>query len=323
MYLLPQGTGILDPQSGLRLIYFRVKLGANQANLKSPFLMARTFISSGFVYPKSGSGQSGYTSPRRGGKAFPLITRDYDPEAQTYSIDVSTTLPGPRAAWKSATRPDALLISTAVSLNSQELKKVVDWIRVKLRVISSNQRLEPTFTAKMFVDGGDERVLQFMRDVGLDVDGLEKEDVSVFADVNSDYLPRAFADDPKLRDLKRTTVSCIHVDEDGHQVSLPFKEESDGTRALVSLAGPWIDAADRGITVFVDELHNSLHPFALKYLLSNYFTSALGRSGGQLVFTTHDAYPMDDTVLHRDQIWFAERSRTGGYPAGPTLRLQG
>jgi hypothetical protein len=249
----------------------------------------------------------------KGRKTLTLIDREYNPVTDQYRIEISPTLPGPKAVWKASTRPDALAISTAVGLNSVELKRPVDWLRDKLRVIPSSERLSPNFTAKLAAEQNDERVVQFLSDVGLDLVGLEAEEGDAPPE-DMAFLPPALLKLAKSegRTLRRTRVLCKHIDEDGKEVSLPFKEESDGTRVLVSLAGPWIDVADNGVTIIVDELHNSLHPFALRYLLENYFTSAIGNTGGQLVFTTHDIYSMDDVALHRDQIWFTERRPIGG-----------
>ena len=42
-----------------------------------------------------------------------------------------------KSVWRRATRPNALFLSTAVSLNSRPLRPLFDWFRHTLRVVGS------------------------------------------------------------------------------------------------------------------------------------------------------------------------------------------
>ncbi|SFG92680.1 AAA family ATPase [Methylobacterium gossipiicola] len=268
----------------------------------------------GFIIDKHRVYKEWLYQTQKGARSVRLIDRSYNSSSKEYEIYVNPSLEGAKSAWKTSTRPDALLFSTAVSLNSSGLKIPYDWISKKLRVIQSDDRVSPSFTTKMCNKNKDERVMKFINDVGLDVVDLYLEEVDVTKQKGFRHLPQEIAEFvlKNSSNKKVEEIHCAHIDEEGEQVLLPFDQESDGTRALVSLAGPWIDTADSGITLFVDELHNSLHPFALKYLIENYFTNAIGNGGGQLIFTTHDIFPMEDVALHRDQIWFVEKPVSGG-----------
>jgi AAA15 family ATPase/GTPase len=61
--------------------------------------------------------------------------------------------------------------------------------------------------------------------------------------------------------------------------------------------------------LIVDEIHNSLHPVALKQLISLFHRSNINDKNSQLVFTTHDTNAM--TYLHRDQIWLLDKNTLG------------
>jgi uncharacterized protein len=88
-------------------------------------------------------------------------------------------------------------------------------------------------------------------------------------------------------------------------------EESDGTRVFFSLAGPWLEVLEEGYTLVVDELHNSLHPLALKYLVSLFHDPEVNRNGAQIIFTSHETSVISKGFMHRDQIWLVEKDDSG------------
>lgn len=242
------------------------------------------------------------------------LDREFLEEGMPERFWISPSLPGAKSVWKSSTRSDALLFSTAVHLNAAPLKPAFEWLKEKLHIIATNMRIDPEFTAGLMDGPQGDQVLRFLKDVGIDVEAIESyESDMITAEDLQNIRPdlRSYVENEMLG-KKRKKLICIHKDEDGESVPFAFEDESDGTQALISFAGPWIDVAENGITVIVDELHNSLHPFALRYLIENYFTSVAGANGGQLIYTTHDTYSMEAAMLHRDQVWLVERGQTGG-----------
>lgn len=300
--------------SGLTPYLFSKETRDAPSEFEISFIVNNSVYQYGFVVDQVRVWREWLYQTQKGVRTVTLINRVYDPLLNDYDIVLGNSLTGAKAAWKRSTRQDALLLSTAVSLNSPELRIPYDWIKNSLRIMSSNEAVSPAFTARLYSQNKDKRVLTFIKDVGLDVVDITSEEIDPMIKHDWKVLPaeiREFAI-KTFKDAKIEEVMCAHLDEDGEEVFLPFEEESDGTRALISLAGPWIDIADHGLTILVDELHNSLHPFALKYLLDSYFTSKVGKGGGQIVFTTHDIFPMEETSLHRDQIWFVDKGTKGG-----------
>ena len=87
-----------------------------------------------------------------------------------------------------------------------------------------------------------------------------------------------------------------------------FREESDGTKRLFDLIDMLI--TDRPDTIFVvDELERSLHPKLTEHFLKM-FMEAHENARMQLLFTTHEAAIMDQSLFRRDEIWFVERNAT-------------
>ena len=85
-------------------------------------------------------------------------------------------------------------------------------------------------------------------------------------------------------------------------------DESSGTRNLLFLAGPILDILQKGLTLLVDELDNSLHTLLVQSLVRLFHRPEVNPSGAQLVFTTHDTSLLDAYGLfRRDQVWLVEK----------------
>jgi len=109
------------------------------------------------------------------------------------------------------------------------------------------------------------------------------------------------------------TVKSEHVTADGKRVTLPFSEESDGTQRLTHLL-PALHSIGQKTGLFViDEIDRSLHPLLAKGFVRAFLKACAGREC-QLIFTTHETAFLDQELLRRDEIWFADKK----LPAGVT-----
>lgn len=86
--------------------------------------------------------------------------------------------------------------------------------------------------------------------------------------------------------------------------------ESAGTVKLLALAGPIIDALEKGSLLMVDEMDRSFHSLMTKYVLE-LFRSEFNKRGAQLIFSTHDISNLTSTLFRRDQVWFVEKGTDG------------
>ncbi|WP_286146262.1 AAA family ATPase [Shigella sp. FC1967] len=102
----------------------------------------------------------------------------------------------------------------------------------------------------------------------------------------------------------------------GDLVKFDLSEESDGTTRLFGFLGPWIDSLNAGNILFIDELHNSLHPKMVEYLVKLFNNPSTNPNNAQLIFTTHETSILKQNVFRRDQIWFSEKlnNETSIYP---------
>ena len=156
----------------------------------------------------------------------------------TPSWKLGGKLTGDREVWKRATRPQALFLSTAVSLNSTQLLPVFDWFRKRLHVAGVGG-WSPLFSVNYAKKGGAD-VLGFLAAADLAVADMRA--------VEKEIPPVEFPDDTPA-ELKKLILADIgteillkHQPKDGQQAELEMDEESHGTQKMFALAGPWLDS---------------------------------------------------------------------------------
>ncbi|EOX3354466.1 ATP/GTP-binding protein, partial [Vibrio cholerae] len=204
---------------------------------------------------------------------------------------------------------NSLFLSTAVQLNSDQLKPAFNWFKEKLRPTNVS-RWGPTFTASRCEDeGSKEQILDFLQAADFNIHdiNIEKEKF----DPNS--LPDDFPDELKetlmreMKDKEIIEIKTIHKTKTGKLVPLDFTDESDGTQKFFSFVGPWLDVLKNGYILVVDELHDNLHPKMVKHLVSLFHNKETNPKNAQLIFTTHETSILNQDVFRRDQIWFCEK----------------
>lgn len=111
-------------------------------------------------------------------------------------------------------------------------------------------------------------------------------------------------------------IKTMHKSQDGQGVSFNVGQESDGTRRLMDLLPMFMglienNRSGQSCICVIDEIDRSLHPLLLKRVLSDYLDTLNARCRTQLVFTTHNAELIDQSIFRRDEINFLERNNQG------------
>jgi len=255
-----------------------------------------------------------FRSGQAGSRTRSVFYREYNSEIDDYEWQTNDTLlRGERELWKSSTRSNALFLSTAVQLNAECLKEPFDWFRYYLRVIESPERLHPNTTAKLVAKpDGKETVLSFLQSVDLKVDDVSVEQREfVLNERITELFSASFIDSLQKvgKEVKDYRVRLKHTGGDGTSADFELEDESDGTRVLFSLAGPLADTLTNGYTVVVDELHNSLHPMALRHIVGMFHDDRTNMKKAQIIFTSHETSVLAKDFMHRDQVWLVEKSK--------------
>lgn len=217
-------------------------------------------------------------------------------------------LKGNKTLWKTSTRDNALFLSTAVQLNSEQLRVISNWFANKLVVLrDSNVREFQTLSLLENRQEIHQNVVNFLRNADNTLTDI-RVIKSKLNDKKLKGLPQELKDVilKGVGDKEVAEVRTSHVGTEGELVDFSFEEESTGTRKVFSLAAPFFRAADNGVVIVADELDTHLHPLLYKSLLS-FFVGNSGNS--QLMFTTHNtSYLSDKNLFDREQIWFVKRN---------------
>ena len=248
-----------------------------------------------------------------GGRQRMLLDREHNLATGSESWHFGASVRGEKRAWQASTRPDTLLVSTAAQLNSEVFSPVVEWFQRRLRVGPAGD-VPINFTVSL-IDGNErakDRVLGMLRNADIAVSSLRTRKESVRVSDLFRSPPREILEE--LKDAGHTALNLWEV-ELGHRPEgctethfLELDEESDGTRRLFRLAGPWLDVLDNDLVVVIDELDSSMHAHQTAALIRRINSAPLEGDSrcAQLVATLHDTTPMKG-ALDRDQIWLVDK----------------
>ncbi|MDO8273951.1 MAG: ATP-binding protein, partial [Serpentinimonas sp.] len=239
----------------------------------------------------------------RSSKPTQLFSRQHL-EGDGYDYEFSTYLTGPRKLWQESTRPNALFLSMAAQLNSEQLSPVFNWIVHNILFLPAGATVLPDFTtALLATEPGRASIREF----------LSAADISI-ADVQA--VPRK-----GMHAQWVLGASGLQASQEEREFMMPVFEhstpkgsakfelhdESEGTQRLYGLIAPVLDCLREGRVLVVDELDSSLHTLLVRRLITMFHTPELNPKGAQLIFSTHDTSLLDHTLFRRDQVWFTEK----------------
>ena len=220
--------------------------------------------------------------------------------------------------WQEQTRPNALFLSTVIQLNNEQLKPAFDWFKLRLRVVDSVRGLSPSYTlGRCGKDEDRQRVVKFMNSADLSIADIQLKETVFSPDSLPKELPPSLREELMRNMAGKKLVEPLFFHKDvntAETVEFDESEESDGTRALFAIAGPWLDVVENERVLVVDELDTSLHPLLVHHIVKSLHH---GGTKAQLIFTTHDTTLLSQKLLRRDQVWFMEKdnkSATHLYP---------
>lgn len=307
-------TSAKETQRGELLPVVPFRLSKNTANAPTEFEIV--FIQNGVKY------QYGFSLTQERIKdewlfAYPKgrpqrwFIRAYDENKKDYEWDFSSYFQGQKKLWQDSTKHNSLFLSTAVFFNSEQLAPVFDWFSNRLKVASISGWTQD-FTVEMCKNDAEKKeVMQFLKSADLDISDIKLESAKVEELLFPDDMPESIKSSvlKNLKDKEFINVKTIHKTDDGEDVYFDLNDESDGTRKLFSFAGPWIDSLKNGNVLFIDELHDSLHPKIVRFLIGLFNNKKTNPHDAQLIFTTHETSVLDQQVFRRDQIWFCHKEK--------------
>ncbi|MBU4373003.1 MAG: ATP-binding protein [Euryarchaeota archaeon] len=219
------------------------------------------------------------------------------------------------------TLENVLYLSSSTQLNYKRTSEAFDWFKDTLAVIGATDHPQLIdFTARSL--NKDKKLKELILKALLEAD-LGINDVSAsFEKISIEELPHDMPHELKKLmnlgkgDIEKLDIKTIHkvLDEKGNEfkVEFNFDEESEGTKRLFALIGPWIDSLNNGRVLIIDELDTKLHHFLNIFLIKLFQDPTQNKSNAQLIFTTHNTNLLDLDLFRRDQIWFTEKNPRDG-----------
>lgn len=249
-----------------------------------------------------------------GSRMRTLFQREFDEASEAYQWEINSAFAKREVdTLKARTRDNALFLSVAVMNNFEPMKEPFNWIRRNFRVADIDGVLSGRFTSRQMQAGWSAEILELMQAVDLRISDIvvEEKEYKLPARM-AEYIVEEKMEAMRAMAVKSKTysVKTIHKLKDGSFFELNMSDESEGTQIIYALAGPIIDVLKGGYTLFVDELHNSLHPLALRYIIGLFQDPVKNPDGAQLIFTSHETSVMAKNFLHKDQIWFLDRDES-------------
>ena len=240
------------------------------------------------------------------------FSREYDSEKQEYIWSKNDDHIPNYNSLKKATRDNALFLSSAVRDNSDEMFVPFSWFSDRLRIIAANERVSSGATAAAIYQGDYHvPIVDLLKSAGMMLNDIK---VSEEEFDTSSPLPKEMPSEVKklileeMRGKKSYKTKFIHETTFG-KVELDLDEESDGTQAFYALAWPLFDVLKSNATLIVDELHNSLHPNLMSFIIGLFNDNMSSKA--QLVFSSHDTVMMNPIELSDEQIWFVDKNKYG------------
>ncbi len=230
---------------------------------------------------------------------------------------INPLVKGQKKVWIESTRDNALILSTAIQLNATFLADVKDWFFSKLSVHGSG--FTPEYSVEKCVQdtGFQKKILEFMAaaDFGISNFIVDKKQHQIddlpknAPEALRKFLREKIEENKKINEVYSIDLKTIHKTKSGNEAVFDFKDESDGTRKVFNMAGPFIDTLLRGRVLVMDEMDTSLHPLIVKYLVSKFNNPKINENCAQIIFTTHDTSLLNQNIYRRDQIWFCEKDK--------------
>jgi len=252
-----------------------------------------------------------YSTSARRVKGRNLFRRTWDGEK--YSWSLGDILRGQRKVWSDSTRPDALFLSTAIQLNSVQLKPVFEWFQKRLVVVVGDVELNQTLTVRMLeTPEGKADVLPFLQEADLGIADLKLTKERISPGTNIIIRGGAVLEtQPGGGPTNLVTVSLSHRTDSDLLVPLAFEEESSGTQILLRTAGAWLNVLNNGEVLLFDEIDRNMHPSLLRFLISKFHSKKTNKKNAQLICSTHNTSLLNSDLFRRDQIWFVEKVKDG------------
>lgn len=233
-------------------------------------------------------------------------------------VKIGSRLPGENRTITNLTRPNSLFLSAAAQNNHPLLTELYRYFVESWLVISSIEAMREMKIADHLANYEHlERLVELTSQADLGISGIDIENEKYVANRTQRFL-KSLTDEanssskPLPDEIQyRKRLRFLHSMFEGDTQKLDYNSESKGTRTLISLLVPALEALSQGSLLVVDELDTSLHPNLARAFVSLFNKERSNPHGAQLVFSTHDVTLLGSGVIRQDEIWMTDKNREG------------
>ena len=197
-----------------------------------------------------------------------------------------------------ATPANRLFVSLVAQLNGKVSQAILDWFSniEYMSGMDGKGSAGKTLRTIFYQEDGNEEIMNLLYQTHLGFNGLQ-----VIMNTGEEEL----VDSKTVHNIFDANGNVI-----GQKEFPTDKMESEGTKKMIEIAGPLVDAIRLGKILVVDELDAKLHPFLTRKIIGLFMDKEFNRNGAQLIFATHDTNLLNIQYLRRDQIWFTEKDKS-------------
>ncbi|AWI34820.1 AAA family ATPase [Helicobacter apodemus] len=237
------------------------------------------------------------------GRMQQWFLRAYDTKNDKYKYEFGSKFLGEKKLWENSTRENALFLSTAIQLNSKQLRPVFDWFLGKFNMSSISGLGDFINILKQ----NPQEISKYLKAVDFDIENLIlKEEEANTQEVSWDLFNETISIDSSGK-AKKSRVKAVHLNQQGQPIEFDMVLESDGTKKFFEFLGVIINTLQNGKILIIDELHNHLHPLMTKFIINLFHNENINKNNAQLIFTTHETSILDKDIFRKDQIYFCEK----------------
>jgi len=222
------------------------------------------------------------------------------------------------------TKDNVLFLTLVAQFNGVKTNKIINWFK-SLNIINGLQdtgykkytihKLKTDKEFQLWVNRFT-KFLEISRVIAKETE-ISQIELDKIKKVKDERIRSFIADALKLKDKtpKKDAIITWHRKYDKNNIlvdTIPFNfdtQESEGTKKLIYLLGPWYDTLKNGKILIVDELDSRLHTNLIKQLVK-YFHET-NQTNAQLIFVAHDTTILSKNIFRRDQVWFIEKNQFG------------
>lgn len=229
--------------------------------------------------------------------------------------------------------PILKLLSNRDNKFLSNVKKAFEWFNETLQIITPDAKPR-ALAHRIDIDNDFKKYAEdMMSSFNIGISGLstDKKEIKEFFGKDNENelfeLVKKVEDSPKkmigLRSRKGDELILVkeggqiwvkilkveHKGMDEKVVKFDLDEESDGTVRLLDFVPAFKSVISEKKVFVVDEIERSIHPLLIKELVKKF--SLDPNTKGQLIFTTHESNLLDQELFRQDEIWFAEKNKSG------------